>query len=76
MPRTWGEDDPVIPPRSKGRHHKNRGRSQYRPAHKRKRGCGKTAATAALVALGALAGLMGGMYLLLLPLLIAWQAGP
>lgn len=75
MSDQWGGGKPAPPP-YKGRHHRQRGRRGYRPAHKKRRGCGKTAATAGLVALGALGGLMAGMYLLLLPLLIAWQSGP
>ncbi len=65
MPHTWGEDDLPLPRRQKGRHHRQRGRSQYRPVHKRRRGCGKAAAGAALLGLGVLGGVVWGGWLAL-----------
>ncbi len=75
MSNQWDGGTPVPPP-YKGRHHKQRGRREYRPVHKKRRGCKSQATAALMLAVMAVAGgLATGVYLLV-PLLIAWQSGP
>jgi hypothetical protein len=65
MPGSWGGDGTPVPPRYRGRHHRQRGRGGHRPMHRRKRGCRKTAAVAGLLAMGVLGGAVWGSWMVL-----------